>query len=100
MVIPTEDVICFAAGDIEWIGHGTSQAPYPTEMLDLLRVGVICIGMIRVVEGADPYNKVHLLRLQTYNLGTFVNWIIFLIWKIMGLKTHIEHEIYSFIKEC
>ena len=54
MVIPTEDVICFAAGDIEWMGHGTSQAPYPTEMLDLLRVGVICIGMIRVVEGADP----------------------------------------------
>ena len=56
--------------------------------------------MIRVVEGSDPYNMVHLLRLQTYNLGTFVNWIIFLIWKITGLKTHIEQEIYNFIKEC
>ena len=100
MVIPTEDVICFAAGDIEWIGHGTSQAPYPTEMLDLLRVGVICIGMIRVVEGADPYNKVHLLRLQTYNLGTHNNWIIFPIWKNRRQQTHFEKEIYSFIKEC
>ena len=87
-------------GGMYRIGHGTSQAPYPTEMLDLLRGGVICIGMIRVVEGSDPYNMVHLLRLQTYNLGTFVNWIIFLIWKITGLKTHIEQEIYNFIKEC
>ena len=77
MVIPTEDVICFAAGDIEWIGHGTSQAPYPTEMLDLLRVGVICIGMIRGVEGAGPYNMVHLMRLQISNQRTHNNWIIF-----------------------